>query len=133
MTNEQLNKFIALEVMELPCWHQWQECEEAELVSEYGQMVVCMECDLIEKLVIHNPDYTSESSPRELLNQSRDKAIAEKGAFEYGSALTDIVLEGEADACDIPDEIVACRLNSTPAETIALTCAKLYGWKEGGV
>lgn len=63
MTNNEINKYIAVEIMGVACWHDWENL--ASIL-----MFKCRKCGECWSVGFNpNPQYTNDAFPRVLLNE----------------------------------------------------------------
>jgi hypothetical protein len=79
--NETINKHIAEKVMQIPCWHD-TVCVASG--TNEGNVLECARCGAYYPP--KNPEYTSDDSPRRLLNEAVDKAVEMVGHERFGRA-----------------------------------------------
>jgi predicted phage-related endonuclease len=108
--NETINRHIAEKVMGIPCWHDFQNdciCQKPDCYKDNSYWN-------------RNPEYTSDDSPRRLLNEAVDKAVEMVGSEH--------ILETLLERCDGIDREV--RLLNASAQQIAT--AIYHATKEEG-
>jgi len=86
MTQE-LNKYIATEIMGLRCWHEWGD----PICSGFKVKLTCSNCGQkkYRSNISRNPDYCSSL---DLIHAVELKVIEKVGQEAYENALTDIML-----------------------------------------
>jgi len=75
MSNDEINKYIATEIMGL-CWHN--------LFDDRPGSYWCGNCQSVTR---GNPDYCSDESPRRLLNEPFQRLMHEFGEGAFGQLL----------------------------------------------
>lgn len=88
MTNDEVNRYIAIEIMKLPCFHEAENEEYATVICR-----LCRNGFGGGAWSSANPDYCSDDSPRSLLNE----VVAKVGFRDVHEQLDIIPIEATAE------------------------------------
>lgn len=124
MTNDEINRYIHIEIMGQPCWHEWGPAEIAQIG---GVVVLCKKCKVGRDGDMEghfNPDYCSDDSPRSLLRGVVAKLLAGDANGEIERALDRKMVFARSRNADT-DPRWSCPYLAT-AEQIAIACVEAH-------